>query len=73
MGRLLEGYIVLSDVWAHLEDFEEALRVLKRGQEVLPEERELQEAAQRAEIALKQSKEVNYYKVQHHTYTYTTI
>lgn len=59
----MEGYLVLSDVLQAMDDFEEAVRVLRRGHEALPEEKRLEEAIQKAEIALKQSKEVNYYKV----------
>ena len=62
-GGLSDCYIVLSEVLQAQEEYEEAVRVLRKASEQFQEEKSVQEALQRAEIALKQSKEVNYYKV----------
>ena len=62
-GGLFDAFIVLSEVLQAQDDFEEAVRVLKQAKEHFPEENQIQDALHKAEIALKQSKEVNYYKV----------
>lgn len=62
-GGLSDCYIVLSDVLQAQEEYEEAVRVLRKATEQFQEDKSVQEALQKAEIALKQSKEVNYYKV----------
>ena len=62
-GGLSDTYIVLSEVLQAQEEYEEAVRVLRKASEVFQEEKNVQEALQKAEIALKQSKEINYYKV----------
>ncbi|EWM25010.1 dnaj subfamily c member 3 protein [Nannochloropsis gaditana] len=61
--RLSEAHIVLSDLLQAQEEYEEAVRVLKSAAEAFAEDASVQEALKKAEIALKQSKEVNYYKV----------
>jgi tetratricopeptide (TPR) repeat protein len=60
---LSETHIVLSDLLQAQEEYEEAVRVLKSAAEAFAEDASVQEALKKAEIALKQSKEVNYYKV----------
>lgn len=62
-GGLSDCYIVLSDVLQAQEEYEEAVRVLRKAAEQFQEDNGVSEALQKAEIALKQSKEVNYYKV----------
>jgi hypothetical protein len=61
--RLDDAYITLGEALQALEDWDEAVRVLRRGSEAFQGDGRMQEALRKAEIALKQSKEVNYYKV----------
>lgn len=61
--RLPAAHIALSEVLTAAEEYEEAVRVLRRAKESFGENGEVNEALHKAEIALKQSKEVNYYKV----------
>lgn len=52
-----------SDILIAGDEYDEAVRLLKQAQERFQGDRGIDEALQKAEIALKQSKEVNYYKV----------
>lgn len=61
--RLPAAHIALSEVLTATEEYDEAVRVLRRAKESFGENGEINEALHKAEIALKQSKEVNYYKV----------
>lgn len=58
-----EAFAKLSEAQLGLEQFEEAVRSAKRAVELDDSRREFQEAAQRAEAALQQSKNKNYYKI----------
>jgi DnaJ family protein C protein 3 len=62
----LEHMWALGDVLTSAEKFEEALRVFQNALEAAPEGEDKQKAkqkAQEAQVALKQSKEKNYYKI----------
>lgn len=59
----MEAYITLADAVTELDDLEEAVRVLKTAQERFKGDGTVEEALKKAEVALKQSKEINYYQV----------
>lgn len=62
----VEGLIALGDAQIGAEKFEDALRSYRRAEEVAPGEEEKQKAKNKireGEVALKQSKEKNYYKI----------
>jgi len=65
MGESLDGLFALGDANLAAEKFQEAVNVFRQAMEFEPNdrERECQERLQKAEIALKQSKEKNYYKI----------
>jgi len=60
-----EGFFALGDAFVAAERFEEGIRTFSRAQQSLPdtEQRACQEKIQQAQVALKQSKEKNYYKI----------
>ena len=57
------GYRRLADVEIEEEKFEEAIRLLKDADQRLGGNQEIQEDIRRAEAALKQSKQKDYYKI----------
>lgn len=64
----LEAHWALGDALTAAEKFEEAVRAFQAGVESLPEgeteqKKEAQRKVQAAQVALKQSKEKNYYKI----------
>lgn len=61
--RGTDGYKWLTEVQLRLELWEDAVRTAKRGLEVNEQNQEMQQLLQKAEAALKQSKEKNYYKI----------
>lgn len=62
-GNNAAAHAKLSEALLGLEQYEEAVRVAKRAYELDNDSREYQEAVHRAEAALKQSKNKNYYKI----------
>jgi DnaJ family protein C protein 3 len=61
-----EGYWALGEAQTDAEQFEEALRTFRQAVENAPDgelKQQAQKKAQEAEVALKQSKEKNYYKI----------
>mmetsp|Transcript_18922 Transcript_18922/g.39385 ORF Transcript_18922/g.39385 Transcript_18922/m.39385 type:complete len:563 (+) Transcript_18922:164-1852(+) len=58
-----ESYICLGEAMTGAERFEDAVRFLKDGVNQFPESNPLKEAVQKAEVALKQSKTKDYYKI----------
>jgi DnaJ family protein C protein 3 len=58
-----ESYIVLSDALIAAEKFDEAVHTLNNAQQKYPESERLKEAKNKAAVALKQSKEKDYYKI----------
>lgn len=65
LGETADGLLALGDAELEAERYEDAVRTYRRALEVEPNERqqETKEKVQKAEIALKQSKEKNYYKI----------
>lgn len=61
----LEGLWALADAMTAGERFEEAVRTCQRAEELAPEDEKNQakQKIQQAQVALKQSKEKNYYKI----------
>lgn len=62
-GNNAAAHAKLSEALLGLEQFEDAVREAKRAYELDESSREYQEAVHRAEAALKQSKNKNYYKI----------
>lgn len=60
---MMEAYLTLADAVTELDDLEEAVRVLKTAQERFKGDGTVEEALKKAEVALKQSNEINYYQV----------
>lgn len=65
MGESLDGLFALGDANLAADKFQEAVNVFRQAMDFEPNDRqrECQERLQKAEIALKQSKEKNYYKI----------
>lgn len=61
----VDGLYVLGEVQQAAEQYEEAVRTYQRATEVVTEDRknEAQQKLREAQVALKQSKEKNYYKI----------
>lgn len=59
----VEGYKRLADALVDKSEFDEAIKVLRRGDEVLGGNQDIQEAIRKVEAALKQSKQKDYYKI----------
>eukprot|EP00545_Synedropsis_sp_CCMP1620_P002612 CAMPEP_0119012844 /NCGR_PEP_ID=MMETSP1176-20130426/7657_1 /TAXON_ID=265551 /ORGANISM="Synedropsis recta cf, Strain CCMP1620" /LENGTH=500 /DNA_ID=CAMNT_0006965879 /DNA_START=25 /DNA_END=1527 /DNA_ORIENTATION=+ len=61
----VEGLYALGGAQQGAEKYEEAVRTFQRAMEVAPDDQkqEAQQKAREAEVALKQSKEKNYYKI----------
>lgn len=61
----IEGFFVLGDALIGNEEFQEAVQVFQRAVEFEPNEdvKKCKEKLQQAQVALKQSKEKNYYKI----------
>jgi len=61
----IEGFLALGDAQLAGDKFQEALNTYRKAVDFKPNdrERECQEKLQKAEVALKQSKEKNYYKI----------
>ena len=59
----VEGYKRLADALVDNSEYDEAIRILRRGDEILNGNQEIQEAIRKAEAALKQSKQKDYYKI----------
>jgi DnaJ family protein C protein 3 len=57
------GLYALGEAQQDAEQYDDAVRTLARALELVPEDREAQAKLQAAQIALKQSKEKNYYKL----------
>lgn len=64
-GESADGLIALADAELAAEKYEDAVRTYRQASEFEPNERqqETREKLQKAETALKQSKEKNYYKI----------
>ncbi|TMW59649.1 hypothetical protein Poli38472_004718 [Pythium oligandrum] len=58
-----DAHVKLSDALLGLEQYEDAVRAARRAAELDDSNRSYQEAVHRAEAALKQSKNKNYYKI----------
>ena len=63
MEESTDALFALSDAYTANEQFEEALRAVKRAAELRPEDQSIKQKIQKAEAALKQSKTKNYYKI----------
>ena len=65
MGETLDGLFALGDAHTAAENFQDAVNTFRKAMEFEPNDRqkECQQRLQKAEIALKQSKEKNYYKI----------
>lgn len=65
LGESVDGILALGDAELGAEKYVDAVRTFRRALEFEPNERmqETKEKVQKAEIALKQSKEKNYYKI----------
>lgn len=61
----IEGLHALAEAMTGAEKFDEALRTYQRAVEIAPEDQknECHQKVQQAQVALKQSKEKNYYKI----------
>lgn len=61
----LEGLWALADAMTGAEKFDEAVRTFQRAEEVAPEgeKNQAKQKIQKAQVALKQSKEKNHYKI----------
>jgi len=57
------GHVQMGDAHMGLEEFEEAVREYKQAHDMDQGNREVQEKVKKAEAALKQSKQKNYYKI----------
>jgi DnaJ family protein C protein 3 len=64
-GETVEGLWAMGDAQIAAEKFEEAVRSFQRAQEIADNEtqKQAQQKTREAEVALKQSKEKNYYKI----------
>ena len=58
-----ESYVILSDALVGAEKFDEAVHTLNEGMQAFPESGTLRDKKQKAEVALKQSKTKDYYKI----------
>lgn len=65
MGESLDGLFALGDAHTAAENFQEAVNTFRKAMDFEPNDRqqECQQRLKKAEIALKQSKEKNYYKI----------
>jgi DnaJ family protein C protein 3 len=59
----VEGYKRLGEALVDNSEFEEAIRILRRADEIVNGNPEIQEGIRKAEAALKQSKQKDYYKI----------
>lgn len=59
----LDLHKLLGNIYMELEEFEEAVRAYTRGLEVFKDDGDLQQLLRKAEAALKQSKQKDYYKI----------
>ena len=57
------SHVKLGDALLALEDFDAAVRSMEQAARLQPKDQTYREHIQRAKVALKQSKEINYYKV----------
>lgn len=65
MAESVDGLFSLGDAYTAAEQFQEAVNTFRKAMDFEPNDRkqECQQRLQKAEIALKQSKEKNYYKI----------
>lgn len=65
LGESVDGLLALGDAQLEAEHYEDSVRTFQRAMQFEPNERqkETQQKLQKAETALKQSKEKNYYKI----------
>lgn len=59
----IDSAILIGDLYMEEENYEEAVRAYKRAQDMDNENQQAREKVQKAETALKQSKQKNYYKI----------
>merc|ERR1712187_967684 len=61
--QLLEAHIEIDEIKLSQEKFGEAVHAYKQAAQINNQDRRVAEGLQRAEAALKQSKQKNYYKI----------